>query len=208
VLSARCSHDWFLRGGSRPISERPSSSAISSGAIRTIVSKGKTGAASLSPGKAHTHARRRQAVHVRRSSILRHRLDLFGKVVFIEDYDHQCCTSPLSRAPISGSTRPSSQWKRVAQRHEDCHYTAACHLSTMDGWWREAIRMSTTAGRWGRIPTAQHRTNAGMISTLLPSARCFEQGNHCALLSEGEGWHTPASGCAGSALDGNIDPRV
>jgi len=65
------------------------------------------------------------------------RLDLFGKVVFIEDYDIN-----VARHLVAGS----DVWLNTPRRPMEASGTSGMkiaihgglHLSTMDGWWREA----------------------------------------------------------------------
>jgi starch phosphorylase len=104
-------------------------------AIRTIVSKEKP-VQLLFAGKAHPRddAGKRFIQEVVNFT---HRLDLFGKVVFIEDYDINVARHLVAGADI---------WLNTPRRPMEASGTSGMkiaihgglHLSTMDGWWREA----------------------------------------------------------------------
>ena len=104
-------------------------------AIRTIVSKEKP-VQLLFAGKAHPRddAGKR---FIQEVVNITHRLDLFGKVVFIEDYDINVARHLVAGADI---------WLNTPRRPMEASGTSGMkiaihgglHLSTMDGWWREA----------------------------------------------------------------------
>jgi starch phosphorylase len=104
-------------------------------AIRTLTSK-ETPVQLIFAGKAHPRddAGKRfiqEIVNVTR------RMDLFGKVVFLEDYDINVARHLVAGADI---------WLNTPRRPMEASGTSGMkiaihgglHLSTMDGWWREA----------------------------------------------------------------------
>jgi starch phosphorylase len=104
-------------------------------AIRTLASK-ETPVQLIYAGKAHPRddAGKRfiqEIVNISR------RLDLFGKVVFIEDYDINVARHLVAGADV---------WLNTPRRPMEASGTSGMkiaihgglHLSTMDGWWREA----------------------------------------------------------------------
>jgi len=65
------------------------------------------------------------------------RLDLFGKVVFLEDYDINVARHLVAGADVWLNT-PRRPMEASGTSGMKVAIHAGIHLSTMDGWWREA----------------------------------------------------------------------
>jgi len=66
------------------------------------------------------------------------RVDLFGKVVFLEDYDINVARHLIAGADIWLNT-PRRPMEASGTSGMKIAIHAGIHLSTMDGWWREAF---------------------------------------------------------------------